>query len=90
MVVAEAMTAYLPVVVTASGGVLELVEDGITGYIVEKGNPVQMSDKLYELSANEEKRQRMGIAGRKRIEAHFDIKKQARLMVELLHNINRS
>ena len=86
MVVAEAMIAYVPVVVTASGGVVELVKDGITGYVVEKANPLQMSDRLYHLSKFPQTCQGMAQEARKRIEEHFDIEKQSQKMAEFLFN----
>lgn len=90
MVVAEAMMAYKPVVATASGGVVELVADTVTGYIVEKANPIQMSERLYYLSVNPEACKTMVEAARRRIEQHFDIEKQAKAMVDLLYEVKQS
>ncbi len=90
MVVAEAIVAYVPVVVTKSGGVVELVEDEVGGYIVDKANPVQMSDRLYQLSVNPAARDAMVQAARTRLENKFDIEKQALAMVDFFYALKNS
>ena len=42
MVLAEAMAASLPIVATAVGGVAEMVEEGVTGWLVPAGDEAAM------------------------------------------------
>jgi glycosyltransferase involved in cell wall biosynthesis len=73
-VVMEAMASQLPVVATAVGGTPELVVEDETAYLVEPGQPEQLASALRKMIAlPEEKRQRMGKAGRVRIKKHFSI-----------------
>ena len=56
----EAFFASLPVVGSNVGGIPEAVINGVTGYLVEKENPIQLAEKLSFLINNKEKRNEMG------------------------------
>jgi glycosyltransferase involved in cell wall biosynthesis len=54
LVIAEAMACGVPAIATNTGGISEVVENGITGYLVPKGDSDMMADKtLYLLDHNE-------------------------------------
>ena len=67
----EAMAASLPVVATDTGGTRELVSDGLTGYLVPPANSEALQDRLGNLCANFELRNKMGEAGRQKIIERF-------------------
>jgi len=69
--VMEAMAAGLPVVATRVGGTGELVDDGATGYLVERGDAAGLRDRLDRLAADPALRSTMGARGRARIESEF-------------------
>ena len=71
--VIEAMACELPVVVSSVGGLREVVEDGIVGYLVESNNAEQMSDRILELLRNPQRCVKFGRAGRQRAEKLFTI-----------------
>jgi len=48
LVVIEAMAAARPVVATAHGGPLEMIEDGVSGYLVPPGDPIALAGKIAE------------------------------------------
>lgn len=77
MVITEAMASSLPVIVTDSGGPLEIVgSDGSCGFVVEPGNARQLFHamvKMYNLSKIE--RSAMGNKGRQRVGTLFDMEK---------------
>ena len=56
----EAMAAGLPVVSTPVGGIPDVVEDGVEGYIVEPGDVEALADRLVRLINDPERRRRMG------------------------------
>ena len=51
-VVLEAMAAGRPVVAFCTGGVAEMVEDGVTGLLVEPGDAAGLADRLIRLAAS--------------------------------------
>lgn len=67
----EAMRAGLPVVASAVGGVPEMVEDGVTGWLAPRGDAGGFAARLTALLDNADARQRMGQAGRARYESSF-------------------
>ena len=73
--IAEAMAHGRPVVATRVGGIPELVTDGVTGHLVERGDTKAMSEKLLKLLADPALRGRMGEAGRETVSAKFDLRK---------------
>ncbi len=87
LVVAEAMAAGIPVVITRSGGAIELVENGVSGYIVEKQNTVEMSERLYELSINTDQCIEMGVNARNSIMTKFNIEIQASKVLNYFEEI---
>ena len=69
----EAMQFSLPVVSTLEGGIPDVIEDGKTGFLVEKGNAEAFAEKLEILIKNDELRLQVGKAGRLRCEKHFTL-----------------
>lgn len=70
-VVVEGMLAGRPVVASRAGGVVEIVEPGLTGLLVEPGDPDALARALAELLADPAARVAMGRAGRNRALLHF-------------------
>jgi len=71
VVLMEAMAARMPAVATAVGGVSELVEDGTTGCLVAPGDGAALRAAILRVMEDSALRQRMGEAGRAKVEAHF-------------------
>jgi glycosyltransferase involved in cell wall biosynthesis len=71
LVVVEGMAAGRPVVATAHGGPVEIVEDGVTGFLVPPARPESIAARLRELMSDRGLGTRMGAAGRRRVEKHF-------------------
>ncbi|MFM1778565.1 MAG: hypothetical protein RL741_1183 [Actinomycetota bacterium] len=60
----EASATGLPVIVGNSGGAVDAVLDGETGFLVDGNNLSDIRDRLIELLANQDLAKRMGSAGR--------------------------
>jgi glycosyltransferase involved in cell wall biosynthesis len=73
-VILEAMAAEKAVIATNCGGTSECVIDGVTGYLVPVDNPVEMSNKIIELTDDSQKRKSFGENGLKRFRENFNIK----------------
>ncbi|MDY6953648.1 MAG: glycosyltransferase family 4 protein, partial [Thermodesulfobacteriota bacterium] len=68
-VLVEAMAAGKPVVASRVGGILDLVQEGLNGFLVEPGNPGALSDAIGRLLSDERLRYDMGRQGRERAQA---------------------
>ena len=67
----EAMALSRPVIVTAVGGLLEIVEDGVSGIVVPQQDPRNLALAIESLIASKVLREDLGLAGRKRVESAF-------------------
>jgi glycosyltransferase involved in cell wall biosynthesis len=71
MVALEAMERARPVVAAEIGGLGELVEDGVTGYLVPPGEAEPLADAIVRLTSDLAGAARLGEAGRRRALAEF-------------------
>ena len=83
VVLIEAMAAGVPVVASHLSGIPELVENDVTGLTVPPGDPAAIADALARLFADRPLRQRLARAGRERIEAEYDLDRNAARLVGL-------
>lgn len=67
----EAMACEVPVVATASGGIVEVVEHGVTGGLCEVGDIETMAAYGIDVLSHPEKARKMGRAGRERVLKYF-------------------
>jgi glycosyltransferase involved in cell wall biosynthesis len=67
----EAMRAGLPVVSSDVAGVRESVEEGVTGFVVPRGDRETWRDRLEQLLTDPALRARLGASGRLRYEQRF-------------------
>jgi len=70
--VLEYLAAGLPVVATAVGGVPEIIENGVHGLLIPPDNPGALSTAILRLMKDEQLRERLGKAGRERVETRFN------------------
>jgi len=85
--VKEAMTTGLPVISTIHGGIPELVEDGVSGYLVPQRDVEAIADRLRQLIDHPQAWVTMGQAARKRVMAEFDIDKLNDKLVRLYEGL---
>lgn len=71
LVYLEAMNYAKPVVGCRAGGVPEVIDDGITGVLVEPGAPEQLADTIIELLGNPSRMRALGLAGRAQVLNRF-------------------
>lgn len=70
LAVLEAMASGLAVVATRVGGTPELVEDGVTGFLIDPGDRGALGERLCRLLADRELCQAMGERGRQAAAAY--------------------
>ncbi len=65
----DAMLLGKPVIGSRTGGIPEVVQDAVTGYLVDPGDSETLADRIMQLTKDESLRKRMGAAGKNRITA---------------------
>ena len=85
VVVMEAMAMATPVIVTAAGGVREIVTGGVDGLVVEPGNVGQLAAAVLALAGDPARRAELGRRGRESIVARFDARIGARIVFRLIY-----
>jgi len=79
----EAGACGIPVVATSVGGVPELIEHEITGFLSPPGEAQSLADNIERLLMDAELRAKMGDAARRRIEERFSLKRQVDNLLKL-------
>lgn len=74
LVAAEAMALERPVLATRVGGLTDLVKENISGLLVPPADSVALAEGIAQLMSNDKLRERLGKAGRQRIQTLFDAK----------------
>lgn len=82
--VLEAMASARPVVVTATPGMADYVDDGVTGLLVPPGDAAALAAALSALLDDPAAAERMGRAGRAAVERRFTSRLQAARIAALL------
>jgi phosphatidylinositol alpha-1,6-mannosyltransferase len=83
----EAMARGKPVIGGAHGGAPEVIRDGITGYVVQHGDAIQLATSIDALLANPELAQQMGARGRERVEKEFRFTVFAKAFKKILREL---
>lgn len=85
--VLEASACGVPVVVSRTGGLTEVVKENITGLTVEPGNIEQLAEAISFFVTDEEERQRFGKNGRDFVVDNFDWNKSLLLIDDIYRTI---
>jgi colanic acid/amylovoran biosynthesis glycosyltransferase len=87
VVLMEAMATGLPILSTMHSGIPELVEDGVSGFLVPERDVNALADKIIYLIENPQVWSRLGLAGRKEIEINYNIEILSRQLEEQFKNL---
>jgi glycosyltransferase involved in cell wall biosynthesis len=89
-VLIEAMAAGKPVVATKSGGPCEVIEDGVTGFLVSAGDYSNLASAMDRIVSNKKIACKFGKNGKTRVKRLFNIKEHVmrieQIYLELLKN----
>lgn len=84
LVLIEAMATGISVISTRLSGIPELIEDGVSGFLVEPKDYRALAERILLLNSNVELREKFALNAHNKIVAEFDIKKS---MDKLLRDI---
>jgi glycosyltransferase involved in cell wall biosynthesis len=88
-VMMEAMAMKVPVIASNIGGPLEVVQEGVNGFLVPASDPEALADKIEVLMKDPKLRERMGEGGPARVMELFYIGDMTRKIEELYDKAKR-
>ncbi len=80
LVILEAMAAGRPVIATRAGGVVDIVEDGVSGLLIEPGSAEALAGALLKIVRDPEFAARISAAGEARVREVFTMEKNAAII----------
>jgi len=83
LVVIEGMAAGKPVVATAAGGVLDIIEDGVNGLLVPCKDSKAMAKAILQIISDRQKAEKMGLAARVHVREKFTAQQQVKALQKL-------
>jgi glycosyltransferase involved in cell wall biosynthesis len=89
VVVLESLAARVPVVATAVGGTAEVIEDGVSGFLVPPGDPRALAARIHNVLRDDAGRLAMGRRGRRRVEEAFTFAAQSVQYQQLFQGLIR-
>jgi glycosyltransferase involved in cell wall biosynthesis len=78
LAISEAMSLSLPVVASDISGNADMIENGVSGLLFERGNPSALKDALLTLFYNENLKRSLGLGARERYEREFTVSAMAK------------
>jgi glycosyltransferase involved in cell wall biosynthesis len=87
MAVLEAMACGLPIVASKVGGLLDLIQDGINGILVDPGEPEKLASALCGLTKEHELRCSMGKASYKLACEQYDIEQHVAQLISIYKSV---
>lgn len=89
MVLLEALACQTPCVASAVGGIVDIVQDGFNGFLVEPGNAQALADKTFQLIDDDKMSREMGKHGVSFVQKHFSWQVKAREINEIYQTVLR-
>jgi len=87
LVLLEAMAHGLPCISTHEGAIPDIIDNGQTGFIVEKKNPQDLAEKIALLVNDASLRAQMGTAGRKKYEQYYTLQRFEQRFVDCMNSV---
>lgn len=84
IVLMEAMAMEVPVVANAITGIVELVENGVSGFLVRPGRVDELTDRLARLLQDPALRASMGRVGRAKVAHDYDLERNVQMLGRML------
>jgi glycosyltransferase involved in cell wall biosynthesis len=83
----EANACKTPVIGSKVGGIVDVIEDGYNGFLVEQKSSEQIAEKIVHLANNKALREKIGKNGRKKVTQDFNWDKVTDEIIEVYNQI---
>ena len=83
----EAMACGVPVIASRAGAYEYIVDDGVTGRLVDTGDAAAMTHAMHTFAGDTEQLRMAGGASRTRVDAIFPIQREADLIIDVYRNL---
>ncbi len=87
LVILEAMAYGLPIISTREGAIPEIVDEGVTGFLVEKKDAKMLSERIEQLILDPQLAQQMGKAGRYKFDQMYTLQRFHKNLVSIFDEI---
>jgi N-acetyl-alpha-D-glucosaminyl L-malate synthase BshA len=84
----EGMSSGLPVIATSVGGIPEIIQDGVNGFLVPPKNPEAIADRILQLNAEPTLRTRLGKAARETVLQRYTADKVVDQYLKIYENLD--
>jgi L-malate glycosyltransferase len=90
MTILEAMARGLPIIAPKVGGIPEVVQDGVEGFLVRGRDPLAFAEKCLLLYKNRDIWERMSIAARRKAAKAFSVEKMVEAYLRIYYALTKS
>lgn len=87
--VIEAQACGIPVVSSKVGGLVDLIEDSKSGYLVDANDPATLADRILEVFSNPTQAQMMAAQARSNVEKHFSVQTMLKETLKVYEQYSR-
>lgn len=87
MTILEAMARGLPIIAPRVGGIPEVVDDGVQGFLIDGRDPQAFAEKIMLLYKDRELWQRMSVAAREKAERCFSVERMAQGYLDIYRKL---
>lgn len=87
LVIAEAMACGKPVIASNIGGIPDMVEEGVNGFLIPPGDVKALEEKILEILSNKELANKLGANARRTVLERFDINKMMGKTVKVYNEV---
>ena len=86
-VLIEAGACGVPVIATKVGGVVDIIQDGVNGILIEPADPTDLASAIIRLFRDPKLSQRFSVSGRKKVEENFTLKQMSKRTIKVYEEV---
>lgn len=84
----EAMACGTSVVAFDTGGIRDMIEDGVNGFLVPSGDTKALAQRVLNLIFDSDRREQFGVKSREKVKAHYTLSMQAKNYLSIYEQLS--